>query len=95
MGRVEKKFQKKKDREREVRKKILKKRAVSREFSSDMKKKDRLEKAVRSKGQPIRRITPELEKTLELLDKIPLGAKDTDSTVVTGFAPDICNTTGK
>lgn len=73
MGRIEKKFQKKKERERAVRKKILLKRAAAHKTAKEIEAQDRLErevnKAERRKQQPIRR-SPELEKTLELVEKI-------------------------
>lgn len=81
MGRIEKKFQKKKDRERAVRKKILAKRAASRAFTKQERERERLEKSLSkaTKAEPIRRTSPELRKTLELLEKIPLEEnKDPD-----------------
>jgi hypothetical protein len=71
MGRVEKKFQKKKDREREVRKKILRKRAESRKHDKEARKRFFLEKAA-NKKIPIRRASPELQKALELAEKVKL-----------------------
>lgn len=78
MGRIEKKFQKKKDREREVRKKILRKRAVSRAFTKQMQERGKLEKSLSkaTKPSPIRRTSPELEKTLELVEKIKAEEKE-------------------
>lgn len=74
MGRIEKKFQKKKERERAVRKKILLKRAAAHKTAKEIEAQDRLErevnKAERRKQRPIRRGSPELERTLELVEKI-------------------------
>lgn len=71
MGRVEKKFQKKKDREREVRKKILLKRAVSRADAKEEKKRHLLEKeADKRVRQPFRKGSPELQKALEAVEKL-------------------------
>ena len=76
MGRADKKFLKKKERERAVRKKILAKRAVSREADKESRRRHLLEKAT-NKKTPIRRMSPELQKTLELVEKIPLEEKPT------------------
>jgi len=79
MGRIEKKFQKKKERERAVRKKILACRANSREFAKEEKKKYLLEKET-NKKTPVRRMSPELQKTLEIVEKLKEKDPDVDST---------------
>ena len=71
MGRAEKRFQKRKDREREVRKKILLKRAVTRAEAKETKKKHLLEKEADKKTrQPFRKGSPELQKALEAVEKL-------------------------
>ncbi len=79
MGRAEKKFQKKKERERAVRKKILKKRAAALEVSKEIRAQERLEreieKAERKKWPnyshySLEKASPELKETLALLDNI-------------------------
>lgn len=82
MGRIEKKFQKKKDRERAVRKKILARRAKSRKASKEMQKADKLERAINKRDhKPIRKTdaSPELERVLEMVDKIKAEEKDDPS----------------
>jgi hypothetical protein len=101
MGRIEKKFQKKKDREREVRKKILLKRAVSRAQDKEARKQHLLEKEVEKKvRQPFRKSSPELQKALEAVNKLTddvfkekdpavvAEEDDVDSGEVVGFAPE-------
>lgn len=90
MGRVEKKFQKKKERERAVRKKILKRREVSRELARQA---EQLEKSVVVKSKPIRRASPELQKASKLLDE--LEVRGVAENVVMVDDTTICNTDEK
>jgi hypothetical protein len=75
MGRIEKKFQKRKDRERAVRKKILKKREASHVLAKQIEEQNRLEREVNKaerkfNKQPIRNASPELKKALEAVEKL-------------------------
>ena len=73
MGRIEKKFQKKKERERAVRKKILKKRDAAHVTAKQFAAQDKLERAANKaerKNQPIRNVSPELQKVLEQVNKL-------------------------
>lgn len=81
MGRAEKRFQKRKDREREVRKKILKKREAAHVLNKQIEAQNRLEHEVNKaerKKQPLRRMSPELRKTLDMVEKMKLEEKDPD-----------------
>ena len=71
----EKKFKKKKKRERAVRKKILAKRTISREADKEERKRFLLEKATKTKREPIRKLSPELQKTLDLVKKLEMDEK--------------------
>ena len=73
MGKEQKKLQKKKERERAVRKKILLKREAAHVMAKRIEAQDRLERAVNKqerKQQPIRNISPELKKTLEMVEQM-------------------------
>jgi hypothetical protein len=73
MGRVEKKFQKKKEREREVRKKILKKREAAHVLTKQIEAQDKLERSVNKaehRKQPIRNGSPELQKALKAMNEL-------------------------
>ncbi len=81
MGRAEKRFQKRKDREREVRKKILKKREAAHVLNKQIEAQNRLEREVNKaerKKQPLRRMSPELRKTLDMVEKMKMEEKDPD-----------------
>ena len=65
MGRAVDRFQKRKEREREVRKKILSKRAISRADAKEDRKKFLLEKE-NSKKKPIRRNDPSVQQVLDM-----------------------------
>lgn len=72
MGRIEKKFQKRKERERAVRKKILKKREAAHVAAKELEKQDALEREVAKaenkpirKNKPIRNMSPALKEALE------------------------------
>lgn len=77
MGRIEKKFQKRKERERAVRKKILKRREALHVLSEQVKTQDKLEREVNKaerkstrKNQPIRNTSPQLREVLKKVQAI-------------------------
>lgn len=77
MGRVEKKFQKRKERERAVRKKILKRRETASVMTKRIEAQDKLEREVNKierKNKPICNVSPELKKALESVEKLTENA---------------------
>ena len=63
------KFQKRKEREQKVKKKILARREELRSFAKEEKKKYLLEKETK-KGTPARKVSPEAQEVIEMMKRL-------------------------